>query len=127
MLRAHFPGEEIAETITKKWHERFNQPLKIVGGSIWFAGNVNYYSTDRPSVYVGLDQKRAAWGSDEKVREHGAVILWDSSMQDENIFADLRARFPNVEIQQPIVANWQTSIKSTPFPQGWAIIPPSGK
>ncbi|MET0082544.1 MAG: glycosyltransferase family 39 protein [Sedimenticola sp.] len=126
--RTHFPGEALAAAVTAKWHETYHQPLRFVVGDEWLGGNVGWYSSDRPSVYLDADRRHAPWIIDRQLSEAGGVILWsvpggNAGYPDEKI-ESLNRRFGRVIPQPPLSLAWQTP---TPIPGltiGWALIPP---
>ena len=54
--RTDYPGKEIAEKIQKKWDLEFNDPLNVVLGNEWNAGNLSYHLKSRP-VWDGVVDK----------------------------------------------------------------------
>src|SRR5579885_165483 len=54
---ANFPGREIAQAITRQWHDVYHTRLDYVGGSRWISGNVEFYSADHPAVFIEWDKR----------------------------------------------------------------------
>jgi hypothetical protein len=82
------------------WNRRYGQPLKIVSGEWWLAGNVAAYGKHRPRVFPSVNPDKArmppnycAWLHDDDLNRRGAVILWDSAHAPDGLQADLYARF----------------------------------
>jgi 4-amino-4-deoxy-L-arabinose transferase-like glycosyltransferase len=51
--RSSFPGDALADALTASWRNaNEGKPLRFVVGETWLAGNVAFYSSDRPSTYV---------------------------------------------------------------------------
>ena len=51
--RTDYPGKLIAEKVQKKWNTDYNEPIKIVLGNEWKAGNLSYHLKSRP-VWEGF-------------------------------------------------------------------------
>ena len=54
--RTDYPGKKIAEKVQKKWDSEFNDPLNVVLGNEWNAGNLSYHLKSRP-VWDGVVDK----------------------------------------------------------------------
>jgi len=78
--RALFPGPDIAAQVTKDWHSRFKTSLPFVAGSRWLAGNVGFYSPDRPVAYFDWSQTASPWVNEHELREKGAVFIWNANV-----------------------------------------------
>lgn len=121
---AYYPGSEIAKRITALWHEQYDAPLSFVAGPRWEAGNIAYYSSDRPQVYMEFNPRVSAWVDEDQVRNKGAVFVWQiRSGSAKPTPADLQKRFPTMRV-----------LTAQPFKQGEcqgylgvALLPPSGK
>ena len=46
--RTDYPGKEIASKVQKKWNLEFNEPINVVLGNEWGAGNLSYHLKSRP-------------------------------------------------------------------------------
>jgi 4-amino-4-deoxy-L-arabinose transferase-like glycosyltransferase len=51
--RTDYPGKLIAAKIQKKWNEDHNEPINVVLGNEWEAGNLSYHLESRP-VWKGF-------------------------------------------------------------------------
>ena len=79
-----FPGRQLADIVTRQWHEKFGTPLLYVGGADFGssgigefpANNVAVYSSDRPHVIVHGDPRLSPWIDVTDVKRHGAVFVW---------------------------------------------------
>lgn len=132
--RTHFPGQQLAEIITREWHQKFSSKLPLVVGDEWMGGNIGWYSSDRPSIFLDADEKHAPWTSDSDIRNKGGVIIWktgsssdDKNQQFQPSMLEYEKRFGTVEEQPPITLNWNTSEAIPSLLIGWAIIPPPGQ
>ena len=47
--RTDYPGKLIAEKIQKQWSENFTEPINVVLGNEWNAGNLSYHLKSRPT------------------------------------------------------------------------------
>jgi hypothetical protein len=112
--RIHFPGKRLADEVTARWQARCGRPLPLVVGDCWLASNVGCYARPRPSTYfaVGLgylvlDPRVVPWTCDEDVRRRGAVLLWDAARLGDDLPEPLRRRFPDAEVQAPLVLPYE--------------------
>jgi len=74
--RTNFDGAAFAEAVEARWQSETDEPLLIVIGGPWEAGNTGHYLEERPTAYLYGDPARARWMTDDDVREHGAMIVW---------------------------------------------------
>jgi 4-amino-4-deoxy-L-arabinose transferase-like glycosyltransferase len=96
--RTDYPGRQLATTIEAQWHQLTGQPLSIVVGETWVAGNVAAYSNDHPSVYIDGKPEHTLWLTDELVRQRGAVFVWSpKDHADPALMGPLLARFPGLK------------------------------
>jgi len=56
--RTNYSGKEIASKVQKKWNMEFNEPINVVLGNEWNAGNLSYHLKSRPAWEGGLDKKK---------------------------------------------------------------------
>ena len=54
--RTDYPGKEIAIKTQYAWDQSYNEPISVVLGDEWFAGNLSYHLNSRP-VWEGLITK----------------------------------------------------------------------
>jgi len=120
--KALFDGAAMAEQITRSWRTSTGIPLKIVAGDTWLAGNVAFYSTDRPSTFTEANQRFSPWIAPEEVRRDGAVIVWLGRAELPQIYW---AAFPDAEIQRPLKIPWHTREQVEPVRVYWAIAYPA--
>jgi 4-amino-4-deoxy-L-arabinose transferase-like glycosyltransferase len=119
-----FPGKIIATTLTKEWHDRYHTPLRYVTGSRWLAGNVSFYSEDRPAVYIDWDPQVSFWIDLKKLQRDGAIFLWDITEEDGVLPPEVAAEFPRLEKSQIRYFLWQRNPKLSPLKIGVAFLPP---
>ena len=47
--RTDYPGKAIAKKVEKKWDSEFKEPINVVLGNEWTAGNLSYHLKSRPA------------------------------------------------------------------------------
>lgn len=122
---ANFPGKIIAKTITNEWHNTYHSPLPFVAGSRWIAGNIAFYSSDKPAVYINWDKKLSPWIDEEKLKIAGAIFVWDASEDNEPTVAEIKARFKNLGTPQIKHFSWLRNPSSKPVEISVAFLPPA--
>ncbi len=90
---ANFPAEKIAIAATHKWHDSFHSPLAFVVGNRRLAGNIAFFSPDRPMVYIDADARISTWIDENTVKKTGALFVWDTK---DGMPLNWKARFPNL-------------------------------
>jgi len=75
--RIHFPGQAVCEEVHRRWNDRHDQPLSIVGGQLFESGCVSVYSQRPLDVYLSLDPTASPWLDDGAINRQGAILLWD--------------------------------------------------
>ncbi len=53
--------------------------------------------------YCNLEPKAAPWVTEDEIRRHGGVLLWDAGELGDELPDIMRLRFPHAETQPPIV------------------------
>ena len=56
--RTDYPGNKIAIDIQKKWDSEFDDPINVVLGNEWIAGNLSYHLKSRPSWEGKVDKTK---------------------------------------------------------------------
>jgi hypothetical protein len=98
--RTHFHGEQLAAEVTDRWHAATDEPLKYVIGDTWHAGNVAFYSDDRPSaLFADGNYHFNPWVSQENLKQFGAVLVWDTKQEGTGIPLRIAARFTGAVLQ----------------------------
>jgi 4-amino-4-deoxy-L-arabinose transferase-like glycosyltransferase len=121
-LRVDFPGERLARRVETLWSDRTESPLRHVGGDWWIAGNINVYHPARPSVFVGLNARYSPWVDDRMLMRNGGVLVWDPKHVEDDFERELRERFPDAEILDPIELAWNKAPELEPLRVSVAII-----
>lgn len=125
--RIHFPGKSLAKIITHNWHEKYNVPLSYVIGNTWEAGNVAFYSKDRPHLFINANTTISTWINTDDLRQKGGVIIWCQRPRaycTKEIPDDIAKLFPEAITQNAIEMPYQTEANVPLLVMGWAIIPP---
>jgi hypothetical protein len=129
--RTSFPGKLLAQDVQSLWHHRYPQPLKIIAGEWWLAGNAALYATDRPHVYpssspdkLDIPADYCTWLCDRDLNHWGGVILWNTSHAPDGLPAELRQRFHVAEIVELPDIRCNRQAGSPPARIVAAIIPP---
>jgi hypothetical protein len=122
---ANFPGETIAKTLTKQWQQEFHTPLAYVAGSRWLAGNIAFYSTDHPAVYIDWDEKLSPWISEAKMQKQGAIFVWDTSEKNEKMPPEIISRFAQLGPLRIMHFTWLRNKTMVPVEISVAFLPPA--
>ncbi len=56
--RTDYPGKEIAIKVQYVWDQQFDNPINVVFGNEWNAGNLSYHLKSRPSWLGFVDQNK---------------------------------------------------------------------
>ena len=56
--RTDYPGKEIADKVQLRWDEEFKEPINVVLGNEWNAGNLSYHLKTRPVWDGEVDQNK---------------------------------------------------------------------
>ena len=97
-----YPAAPLAEELTSRWHAETDRPLRVVVGDRWHAGNIAFYSADRPLILLDGDSRQAPWVSDAMLARRGGLIVWQP--EDREAFARLKQRFPGLKAQGTVSA-----------------------
>lgn len=129
--RVHFPGEVLAQRVHAVWYDHYHQPLRIVAGDWWLAGNVCYYSPAVDQVYASsepgvtdLPHELSPWTSDAELDRVGGVILWDAGKHGDRLRSSIRCRFPAAQTLAPLELDFRTHAEVEPARIGVALVPP---
>jgi hypothetical protein len=78
------------------WHDQYHTSLKYVAGSRWLAGNIAFYSSDRPQVWVDWDRRISPWIDGKKLKREGAIFVWDLTEDQKVSEEEVKTRFPQM-------------------------------
>ena len=99
--RIHFPGQEVCEEVHRRWGNRVDTPLQVIGGSMFTAGCVGVYSDQQVDVFSHLSEKECPWLNDADVDRHGGVFVWEIDDHGPKLPAHWRERFPHLQLMEP--------------------------
>ncbi|WP_211454330.1 glycosyltransferase family 39 protein [Collimonas antrihumi] len=109
--RTHFPGTELAQTVADRWHAAIKSPLKYVAGDTWYAGNISFYSSERPSTMFSHGSFRfSPWIDPQDLKRSGAVLIWDATHEGDAIPAALATQYTNAMLQPPVTLDGDVSV-----------------
>ena len=91
------PRQELAQFVTKLWHEQTQAPLRIVAGSDPYENAIGFYSPDRPSVFIDFSRRRAPWITPAAIAKDGLLA---ACVQGDSICADHAAQLPLARVHQ---------------------------
>lgn len=91
----NFPGLTMATVLTEEWHIAFHRPLVYVAGSRWIGGNIEYYSSDHPAVFMEWDLERSPWIHLPDLNKKGAIFVWDVT-DGETLPPAVRKAYPRL-------------------------------
>jgi hypothetical protein len=118
-----YPGEVMAEAITRAWRESYGTPLVYAGGIEFPVNNLAVYSPDRPHVIVHGEPNLSPWIDMDDVRRRGAVLVWDAGDYRVNL-ERWREIFGPFEVQPTLVLARQTWHPVSPVRTTYAFVPP---
>ena len=75
--RTDYPGKKIAQLVEKKWNNRFNNNIGLVGGDEWHGGNLSYHLSSRPKWNNILEKDNNINFAETK---DGFVLIGDSDI-----------------------------------------------
>lgn len=121
---AHYPGKEIAQVITQKWHDTYHTPLQYVAGQRWISGNIAFYSKDHPAVFLEWNKHHAPWIDVKEMQKSGAVFVWDIAQHD-TLPETILIQFPQIKQAKIIEFSWHRNRRLEPIRIGVAMLPPT--
>lgn len=77
--RTDWPEAALGAQAQTAWNAQSKCPLDTVAGDYWLAGMVVVASPDRPSVLVNGDARFSPWVTEQRLRDHGALWIWQDS------------------------------------------------
>lgn len=88
----NFPGEAIAQSLTREWRKEIGGGLPYVAGTEFAANNVAVYSPDRPHVVVHGRPQVSPWIDPADLRRRGVLVLWEEGLPAAHV-EEWRQRF----------------------------------
>jgi len=71
----HFPGKELSKEITNRWREKYDAPLRIVGGGHVAPDSIAFHSPDHPSVLQHLSHTWSPWVTEADIQKYGIAVV----------------------------------------------------
>ncbi len=65
--RTDYPGREISDLVQRRWDENFLNDISIVVGDEWYAGNLSYHLSSRPTWFNTIENDLSSVTSDTGV------------------------------------------------------------
>ena len=65
--RTDYPGKEISNLVQRRWDKNFSNNISIVIGDEWYAGNLSYHLSSRPTWYNTIENNLSSVTSDTGV------------------------------------------------------------
>ena len=56
--RTDYPGKQISDKVQLRWNKEFKEPINVVLGNEWIAGNLSYHLKNRPVWDGEVDQNK---------------------------------------------------------------------
>ena len=123
--RVHFPGQSVCQEVHRRWMERVDAPLEIVGGEMFTAGCVGVYSNHQVDVFAGVSLEANPWVDDAALNQHGGMLVWDVAEMGEKPPVDWVARFENAQVMEPFVCRAAGTARDRNAQIGMIFIPPA--
>ncbi|MGE3149141.1 MAG: glycosyltransferase family 39 protein [Pseudorhodoplanes sp.] len=118
----HYPGQQLADALSKRFRAATGQPLVYVVGPMWDGGNVGHYAPERPRVLIDGKPARAPWIDLGDLHSKGALVLWTDS--DPRVLPIVyRNIVPDAQVQEPFTVPYRLGDNKVSV--GWAVLRPS--
>ena len=115
-----FPGEELAQEVSARFHAQTGAPLAYVVGSMWLGGNIGHYSVDHPRTLIDGDPRRAPWIDLRDLAASGGVVVWTAG-DPRRLPAAYATAAHNAVVQPPLTLPMRRGNGEVTV--GWGIIP----
>lgn len=132
---SYLPNQQIAETLTQLWHQRYHQPLRYIAGSHYLVAAITAYSPDHPIPYFDFSRQESPWIDEAKFKQTGALVVWDQnkvytwdadSAANALLTSTIRQRFPELEILGTYKFKRLTTV-DMPLEVGVALLAPQAR
>ncbi|WP_316858325.1 glycosyltransferase family 39 protein [uncultured Cohaesibacter sp.] len=122
-LRMDWPGRAMAMRFEKLWEDKTGVPFRFVGGDAWIAGNVSYYSKERPFLVHLEDFTKSPWAKESDFACAGGLIVWDQKKSGAPVLPS-RYQLDKTRISAKGLESFVWKVKDRPFHIGWALQEP---
>ena len=116
-----YPGNTLAATLTRRFHDATGTKLRYVVGAMWDGGNLAHYSPDQPEVLIDGLPGRAPWIDLADLHKKGAMVVW-SGGDTTHLPPQFAAIAGNAEVGAPFDLPMRRG--SGVQHVGWAILKP---
>lgn len=122
--RSNFPTVSLGKAIDEAWRAHSKQPLRVVVGETWLAGNVSVSSKDQPMVFIDADPVKAPWIKPEMLRDCGAMLVIDRRNESDPIDPRLNDLLLQARHAGLIDMPWGRNERGPRLVVEWAIVEP---
>jgi hypothetical protein len=123
-LKVAMPAKEIGQFFGETFQRRTGKPLTIVAGEPHTAALVAFAAPSRPQLFNDAMPARSPWVTPKDVMDKGAIIVWPATDTLGTPPPAIKARFPDVVIEQPRSFARPVQGVSPPVRIGWGMIRP---
>jgi 4-amino-4-deoxy-L-arabinose transferase-like glycosyltransferase len=120
--RLHYPGQAIAQTLSREWGAATGTSLAYVAGDMWSAANVTLHAPERPSMFYQHDLRLSPWINFEDVQKKGVLLVWRGNSDTPP--DELARYYPNVHRDGSRAFQAYSYGTLPPIEFNWAIVPP---
>jgi 4-amino-4-deoxy-L-arabinose transferase-like glycosyltransferase len=119
--QATYPARAAAAALTERWRALTGRPLRVVAGERWNAGNIAFFSPDRPLFLIDGELSISPWLSPQAIARDGALVVWTGGPEPPPGF--VRALGPLAE-RGVLELPWANRTGRPTLVLNWAIRPP---
>ena len=123
-LRVAMPAKEIGQFFSDTFQRRTGKPLTIIAGEPQTASLVAFAAPSRPHLFYDAAPERSPWVTEKDVVDKGAIVVWPATDTLGTAPPDIKARFPDLVIEQPRSFTRAVQGISPAVRIGWAMIRP---
>jgi hypothetical protein len=117
-----FPGDRLADEMSRRFREMTGQPLKYVIASMWNGGNIGHYAPTHPRTLIDGKPSRAPWIDLEDLRRHGAIVVWTLQESPDYMPDFFQPIADHAEVQRPFALPMRIGKGQVVY--GWALLRP---
>lgn len=122
LSRIHYPGRQIALTLSIEWQKAMGTPLAYVAGDMWSAAHLTLFAQSRPSMFLQHDPELSPWIDMKDVQKKGVLLIWPG--KQATLPKDLAELYPHAVRDGSASFAAQAAGKMSPVTINWAIVPP---
>jgi hypothetical protein len=118
-----YPSRALARELTNKFHEATGRPLRVVVGERIDAGQIAFYSPDRPFLYIDGSTRKSPWITPELIASSGALVVWFAAIGDKAPAA-FTGEFAGLAAQGMVEKPFTGFVKGKSVALNYAVVPP---